>query len=178
MLVDHLKAKLSFQLMLMRAYLRRTISLIMRRADKLLPFVEVKNILRPYTQTYKGIKMVRLDQIVGSEGRHKDFDREFLPIQSRTRRKWESIALGYRRGVEFPPIKLYKIGNVYFVSDGNHRVSVAKCRGAKYIRAEIIECQTRVTLNSYTRINQLRLKGSMYAFWRRQGLMSLGLIKI
>jgi len=173
MLIDYLKAKLDFQLIRMKASFRRVTSSMTGKSDELLPFAEVKDILRPYGQSYKGTDIVRLDKIIGSEGRYKDFDREFFPLQSHTRRKWESIALGYYRRVEFPPVKLYKIGNVYFVSDGNHRVSVAKCRGTRYIKAEITECRTRVSLDGYVGINQLQLKGEHVRFLEKTKLDEL-----
>jgi hypothetical protein len=40
-------------------------------------------------------------------------------------------------------IKVYQVGNLYFVEDGHHRVSVARQLGLKLIEAEIWECQIR-----------------------------------
>jgi len=50
------------------------------------------------------------------------------------------------RAVGLPPIEVYQIGEVYFVQDGNHRVSVAYQLGARYIQAYVTEVQTRVPL--------------------------------
>jgi len=143
------------------------------KSGGLLPFAEVKDILRPYGQSYKGIELVELDKIVGSEGRHQDFDRKFFPLQSHTRRKWENIAIGYYRRVEFSPVKLYKIGDVYFVSDGNHRVSVAMSKRNKYIKAEVTECRTRVSLGEHAGMNQLRLRGEYERFLEKTRLDEL-----
>jgi hypothetical protein len=35
--------------------------------------------------------------------------------------------------ITLPSILLYEIGGVYFVRDGNHRVSVAKIKGVEFI---------------------------------------------
>jgi hypothetical protein len=91
---------------------------------------------------------VAIDQIVGSVGRYRDFDRAFLPRQVRTRGRWESIDRAYLEGVELPPIELYKIGETFFVKDGNHRVSVARERGQAFVDARVVEVASPAPITS------------------------------
>ena len=82
---------------------------------------------------------VPVARIVGSVGRSRDFDRDFQPVQRHTRSRWESIYVAALSGVTLPPVELYKVGDCYFVKDGNHRVSVARYLGAEFVDAEVTE---------------------------------------
>jgi hypothetical protein len=97
-------------------------------------------------QFYRGVQQVPVSKIIGSVDRYHDFDRRFLPTQSHTRPRWESVDIAHHTDVQLPPVQLYKVGEAYFVKDGNHRVSVAKEQGADYIDAEVIDCPTTVPL--------------------------------
>jgi hypothetical protein len=44
----------------------------------------------------------------------------------------------------YPPIEVYKVGDVYFVRDGNHRVSVARANGLTTIEAYVTEIPTEI----------------------------------
>jgi hypothetical protein len=131
-----------------RAFLHRVLALLGGRSEqlKLLSFSEVKEKIGWDTETYVGLKTVPASAIVGSVGRYQDFDREFLPVHRGSRRRWQSIDEAYYTDVELPPVQLYRVGDVYFVKDGNHRVSVARERGVEFIDAEVIECRLRVPL--------------------------------
>jgi hypothetical protein len=80
---------------------------------------------------------------VGSVGRHGEFDRNFMPAKSSLSYKWKRIDRALRRGVELPAVSLYKIGDAYFVEDGNHRVSVSRYQGIEMIDAEVTEFGAR-----------------------------------
>ena len=95
----------------------------------MLPFEEVVEALGRTGQHDLGLQVVPLDAIVGSVDRAVDFDRGLRPTSARLRSRWERIAAAQRRGEAFPPVSLYKIGDLYFVRDGHHRVSVAKSLG-------------------------------------------------
>lgn len=86
-----------------------------------------------------GEQSVRLDQIVGTQGRASDFDRDFNPLNSNSRQRWTSIATAELAGMDMPAVDLVKIGSQYFVSDGHHRISVARAMGSKYIDANVVE---------------------------------------
>ena len=91
-----------------------------------------------------GRRVVRVEQIVGSVGRSSEFDRVFLPTKASVGERWKRIDRAFHRGEELPPVSLYKIGDSYFVADGNHRVSVASYHGVEWIDAEVTEFHTSV----------------------------------
>jgi hypothetical protein len=84
-----------------------------------------------------GIQTVPIDQIRGSEGRCEDFDRAFHPLKAHTEERWVSVARAYMRGLSLPPVELIKIGAVYFVRDGHHRISAAAALGQQEIDAQV-----------------------------------------
>jgi len=133
-----------------RAFLRKVGAYLRRDpgSNQLLSFDEVKGALGTVSQVYLGLREVPVSQIVGSVGRHRDFDRAFLPSKPDLGTRWRRIDEIMDRGEELPPVSLYKIGDVYFVQDGNHRVSVALQRGVEMIDAEVIELRSRVPLDS------------------------------
>lgn len=92
-----------------------------------------------------GRRTVEVSRIVGSVGRSGDFDGRFMPKKARLRGKWEHVDLRFRRGEESPAVSLYKIGEEYFVSDGNHRISVARFHGIEMVEAEITEYRPLAT---------------------------------
>jgi hypothetical protein len=133
-----------------KAFLRR-IGAYLRRdpgSNQLLSFEEVKGALGAVSQVYLGMREVPVSKIVGSVGRHRDFDRAFLPSKPDLGTRWRRIDEIMHRAEELPPISLYKIGDAYFVQDGNHRVSVARQRGVEMIDAEVIELRSRVPVDS------------------------------
>jgi len=113
-----------------RAFFRKVIALLLGQKEqvKLLSFDDVKRKIKWSDESYIGLRSVPVNAIVGSVGRYKDFDREFLPVQRNTKQRWRSIDEAYYLDVTLPPVQLYKVGDVYFVKDGNHRVSVARER--------------------------------------------------
>jgi hypothetical protein len=133
-----------------RAFLRR-IGAYLRRdpgSNQLLSFEEVKGALGAVSQVYLGLREVPVSKIVGSVGRHRDFDRAFLPSKPDLGTRWRRIDEIMHRAEELPPVSLYKIGDAYFVQDGNHRVSVARQQGVEMIDAEVIELRSRVPVDS------------------------------
>src|SRR5689334_4054608 len=108
-----------------KAFLRAAWSTLQRRPNRLLAYDEVRDKLHVGGPVYKGLEAVPLNQIIGSVDRFGDFDRAFLPSQDFTEERWKNIGRAYYEDVHLPPVKLYKVGDAYFVVDGNHRVSVA-----------------------------------------------------
>lgn len=127
-----------------RAFMRRVLGFISGNDTKLMAWDEVKDKLKLRGLIARGIQTVPLDKIVGSVGRFQDFDNAFLPINNTLGRRWRSINHAFYDDIDLPPVQLYKVGEVYFVLDGNHRVSVAREHGASYIDAEVSEAMTRV----------------------------------
>ena len=133
----------------------------------MLPFEEVVEALGRIGQHDLGLQVVPLDAIVGSVDRAVDFDRGLRPTSARLRSRWERIAAAQRRGEAFPPVSLYKIGDLYFVRDGHHRVSVAKSLGRDDIDAYVVEVETRLPLTEETLVSDLPLKDHERLFRER-----------
>ena len=136
--------------------LSRVSRLLDPERENLLPFEAVKAILRPGEETYVGMEAVCVDSIVGSEGRYRDFNRHFLPRKEFLKSRWVSIDKAHYEDVILPPIRLYEVGGVYFVRDGNHRVSVARMRGQTMIDAEVTKLGTVVDLKPGMTLEELR----------------------
>lgn len=117
------------------------------RSTELLSFDEVQQKLRLGNCTDRGRQEIPLEAIVGSVGRYNDFTRSFLPRQDSDQERWARVKEGMSRSRGLPPIEVYQIGQVYFVLDGNHRVSVARQMGASHIEAYVIHFDTKVALN-------------------------------
>jgi hypothetical protein len=113
---------------------------------RLLSFHDVKQILKPKNEVYAGMQTVPIDKIVGSEGRYQDFDNHFLPRVNNLRQRWERVDEARLTDTVLPPIQLYELGGLYFVRDGNHRVSVAKAQGVSFIDAEVISLKSEIIL--------------------------------
>jgi hypothetical protein len=126
------------------AQIKDLLGLIRGKNTDLMSYEEVAKRVKAYQQIEMGTEMVPLDRIVGSVGRYKDFTREFLPRTRINRERWTRVD-GVLNSVEgYPPIDLYKIGEVYFVRDGNHRVSVARANGLTHIEAYVTKVQTDI----------------------------------
>ncbi|QLQ05850.1 MAG: hypothetical protein HZY76_07115 [Anaerolineae bacterium] len=91
--------------------------------------------------------MIRLDQIVGSVGRYRDFDRAFLPLSGANSERWKRLDVALNRLEDVPPIEVFQISDAFFVRDGNHRVSVARANGLSHIEAWVTVVDTPVPLS-------------------------------
>ena len=116
---------------------------------------DVKQLIRPTNETYVGMKVVPIEKIVGSEGRYNDFDNHFFPKSSHLRNRWQHVDEAAINDIILPPIKVYEIAGLYFVRDGNHRVSVAKSRGTEFIDAEVVSLQSEIKLNKPENIQDI-----------------------
>src|SRR3984893_5402543 len=108
----------------------------------ILPFDEVVAALGMKGERSLGLQTIPLDTIVGTVDSRRDFDRRFRPTSARVRERWERLALAQRRGESTPPIDVYRIGELHFVRDGHHRVSVALATGQTMIDAYVTEVRT------------------------------------
>ena len=158
----------------MRARRRATIARLIARlrgepddVGVVLPYEEVIQALGFVSERSAGLKVVPLDQIVGSVGRGRDFDRRFRPTSARSRGRWEQIAAAARRGESFPPVDLVQVGQIYFVRDGHHRVSVARALGRSDIDAYVAEVVTRIDANQAMKLSDLPLKSHERVFFER-----------
>ena len=109
---------------------------------------DVKKLIKPQNETYVGMKTIPIEKIVGSEGRYQDFDNKFFPKSSHLKNRWQHVDEAAIQAIDLPPIKVYEISGLYFVRDGNHRVSVAKARGTEFIDAEVVSLQSEIVLKT------------------------------
>lgn len=130
---------------------------------------EVRRRLGVLEEAYDGIRPIPVDRIVGTAGRSRDFDRNFLPRDETTRERWRRVEQAFPRG-DFPPIVVYDVDGSYFVVDGHHRVAVAKERGVKMIDAEITRLRTQGDLPGDADVGHL-----IHAEQRRLFLEATGL---
>ena len=137
-------------------------STIRRQSPRLLAFNKIEKWL-PQQRLYRGVGEVPLDQIIGSAGRHHEYNRKFQPLRDSLQERWVSIMI-LARTTGWSPVRLYKVGTLYFVEDGHHRVSVARWLKNKVIEAEIWEYPVNQefdpTAGLETVLIQLKLPGS------------------
>ena len=157
-----------------RARRRRVLGRLARRVsrgaadvDVLLPLDEVVAELGRMGERDLGLQVVAVDSIVGTVDRRRDFDRFFRPTSPQVRGRWERIARAARRGEPLPPVSLYRVGDVHFVRDGHHRVSVARAQRRVDIDAYVTEVITRVGAERTLRPSDLPLKGHERLFRER-----------
>ena len=133
----------------------------------ILPFEEVVAALGRRGERRLGQQVIPLDSIVGTVDRGREFDRSFRPTTGRVRTRWERIAAAQRRGTAMPPIDVYRIGELHFVKDGHHRVSVARALGHKDINAYVTEVLTEVGAEREITLADLPLKSHERLFRER-----------
>jgi hypothetical protein len=138
----------------------------------LLPFEQVRKQFRLRDHHFRGLQEVPLDQIVGSVGRNQDFTRTFLPRSDGLRERWGAVEDRVKKG-GLPPVELYKVGDTYFVRDGNHRVSVARTQSVPYIDPFVREYTSLVTLSPGDDLDDLLIKQGYVAFLEKTGLNEL-----
>ncbi len=153
-----------------KAFLNSVWASLSGQPNRLLSYDEVKEKLHVGGPIYRGVQTVRVDQIVGSLNRYHQFDRAFLPTQDDTSARWLSINRAFYQDVSLPPVVLYKVGQVYFVVDGHHRVSVAREQGQEFIDADVRECATRVNITPDLKTEDLEILGDKVHFLERTAL--------
>jgi hypothetical protein len=158
----------------LRARRRATVARLVARlrgepddVNVILPYEEVIQALGFVSERPVGLGVVPLDAIVGTIDRQRDFDRRFRPTSRRVRSRWEQIAAAMRRGESMPPVDLLKVGEIHFVRDGHHRVSVARALGLSDIDAYVTEVVTRVDAGAAMKFTDLPVKSHERVFFER-----------
>ena len=144
-----------------------------RQRATLLSYDDIKEKLHIGGPIYRGIKTVRVDQIAGSLNRYHEFDRVFLPASDTLAERWQRVNRAFYQEISLPPVVLYKVGQVYFVVDGHHRVSVAREQGQIEIDAEVRECATRVNITANIQPEDLEILEDKVHFLERTALDDL-----
>jgi hypothetical protein len=158
-----------------RARRRQNLARLARRLRRepgdvnvILPFDEVVEALGYRGEKRLGLETIDVDSIVGTVDRsRREFDRHFRPTSRLVRRRWQKIAEAMRRGESMPPIRVYRVGDLHFVEDGHHRVSVARQMGLDKIDAYVAEIQTALPADSAISPRDLPLKSHERLFFER-----------
>src|SRR6266498_5283666 len=167
------QARSDFQRARFKAFINRVLGALSGQPTTLLSYDEIKEKLHIGGPIYRGVQTVLVDQIAGSLNRYHEFDRVFQPASDKLAERWQSVNRAFYQDVSLPPVVLYKVGEVYFVVDGHHRVSVAREQGQIYIEAEVRECATRVNLTPNLRLEDLEILENKVNFLERTSLDEL-----
>jgi hypothetical protein len=162
-----------FQRARFKAFFHRVWDSLSGNRTTLLSYDDIKEKLHIGGPMYRGVQTVRVDQIAGSLNRYHEFDRVFLPASNTLSTRWQSVNRAFYEDVSLPPVVLYKVGQVYFVVDGHHRVSVAREQGQEFIEADVRECSSRVNITADIRPEDLEILHDKVNFLERTSLDSL-----
>src|SRR5262245_41513390 len=164
------QARLDFQRARFKAFMNRAWATLSGQPTTLLSYDDIKEKLHIGGPIYRGMKTVRVDHIAGSLNRYHEFDRVFLPASDILAQRWQRVNRAFYQEVSLPPVVLYKVGQVYFVVDGHHRVSVAREQGQLEIEAEVRECATRVNITPDIKPEDLEILESKVHFFERSSI--------
>lgn len=153
-----------FQAARQKAGMQEILARLRGKSNQLLSYDEVAEKLNLHARTERGTRMIPVDAIIGSVGRYTDFTRTFLPRRANDQERWARVKAAMEEDAGLPPIEVYKVGEVYFVIDGNHRVSIARQEGTKTIEARVIEVQTSVPLTPDIQPDDLIVKAEYAGF--------------
>jgi len=156
-----------------QAFFEGVIGQLRGQPTALLPFDEVRDALGLVPSADRGLAEIPLSKIVGSVGRYRDFTRSFLPLDPSIKERWKRIYTAAQGMEGLPPIEVYRVGDAYFVKDGNHRVSVAREMGAEFIQAYVREFSSPVHISADTNLDELILKSEEARFLKHTGLDEL-----
>jgi len=161
---NYRKAIIDFDEARRKAEIREVFARLTGESTRLLSYEEVRNKLKATEANKRTYKEIPLSSIVGSVGRYTDFSRDYLPLRDSMRNRWAAIMEKTTNLLGLPPIDVYQIGDVYFVLDGNHRVSVARELEATHIQAYVTELRTRVPISPDIEPDQLIIKAEQVDF--------------
>ena len=167
------KTQADFQQARFKAFMHRVWDSLSGQRTTLLSYDDIKEKLHIGGPIYRGVQTVRVDQIAGSLNRYHEFDRVFMPASNTLSARWQSVNRAFYEDVSLPPVVLYKVGQVYFVVDGHHRVSVARKQNQLFIDAEVRECSTRVNITPDIRPEDLEIIHDKVHFLERTSLDKL-----
>src|SRR5688572_25699753 len=156
----------------LRGKLQGVLARITGKSNELLSYEEIADKLKLQGRSDKGLQNIPIDAIVGSVGRYTDFTRTFLPRRADDQQRWANVKAASMDpiGGGLEPIEVYKVSEVYFVLDGNHRVSIARQEGEKTIQAHVIEIQTEIPLTPDVQPDELIVKAEYANFLTQTGL--------
>jgi hypothetical protein len=166
------KAIMDFERVRRQAKLQELLAYLMGKSTDLLSYEEVRRLVRAGGKVERGIQQIPVAAIVGSVGRYKDFTRTFLPRNDSDQSRWAAVKVA-QMTQGLPPITVYQMSDVYFVLDGNHRVSIARQLGSETIEAYVTEVRTDVPLKPNMQPNELIVKAEYADFLAETNLKVL-----
>lgn len=161
-MIDAMSTREDFSRAKTRARFQSLLNTLTWKNTDLLSFYEVTSIIKPKSETYRGMQTIPVSRIIGSEGRYHDFSSAFFPKREMLRNRWESVDRAVLSDIVLPPISVFSLGGYYFVRDGNHRVSVAKAQGVEFIDAEVVELDSQIPLEEGMTMKTLRRRVVTY----------------
>jgi nucleotide-binding universal stress UspA family protein len=161
---DQTRAREDFDQARKEAALQDLLAGLRRKSRELIAFDDIQARFSVIPSAKEEIRSIQLDAVVGSVGRYNDFNRDFLPRNPSDMDRWTSVKRARDANIDLPPIKVYQVGEIFFVIDGNHRVSVAKRRGETEIRASVIEIPARVELTREDSVEEVVRKAALNGF--------------
>lgn len=172
---NYLSALQDFNNARRKASIQEILARLAGKSSELLSYEEVAKKLKLNVRTERGIYDIPLKAIVGSVGRYTEFTRGFLPLKNEDQVRWArvKVVVDDPRGTGLPPIDVYKVGEAFFVLDGNHRVSIAREEGFEFIEAHVIEVKTDVPLTADTQPDDLIIKSEYADFLTQTDFASL-----
>jgi nucleotide-binding universal stress UspA family protein len=158
-----------------KAAMQEVLARLTGKSNELLSYEEVAKKLKLNVRTERGVHEIPVKAIVGSLGRYTEFTRSFLPRKNEDQERWARVktVIDDPRGAGLPPIEVYKVGEVYFVLDGNHRVSVARQEGFEFIEAHVIEVRTDIPVTPDLQPDDLIVKSEYAGFLEQTDLTRL-----
>ena len=172
---SYARAMLDFRHARRKADMQNLLAWLTGKDTRLLSYEDVRRKLHANVNAAnkQGLRDIPLDAIIGSVGRYADFNRDFLPQREGIQDRWARVMAKAAGPTGLPPIDVYKIGDAYFVLDGNHRVSVARQLGATHIQANVTEIKTDVPLTPDTSPDDLILKAEYADFLEKTHIHQL-----
>ncbi|MBP6471352.1 MAG: ParB N-terminal domain-containing protein, partial [Chloroflexi bacterium] len=155
------------------ASLQQLLARMTGKPTDLLAYNDVSTKLKISGGEELGVQEISLDAIVGSVGRYQDFTRSFMPRSDQDAERWVRVKTAVNDMTGMPPIDVYKVGDAYFVIDGNHRVSVARQLGGKTISARVMEVNSRVPLSNRADATEIICKARYLEFLEHTNLDKL-----
>jgi nucleotide-binding universal stress UspA family protein len=155
--ISYIAAIRDFRRARRQAVMNEIIARLTGKPADLYSYEEVRQKLKVVESSNQQLKDIPLDAIVGSVGRYSDFTRDFLPRRDSAQERWSRVMAAMSSLTGVPPIEAYQIGDVFFVKDGNHRVSVARQMGSTHIEGYVTEIRTKVPFSTDTEPDDLIL---------------------
>lgn len=164
--IEYTKALEDFRHARAKARLQHLWASITGESKELLQYDEITRKMHAIGGSSKGLKEIPVESIVGSVNRYQDFDKDFLPMRDYDIQRWANVKamMTTPGGTGLPPIRVYKIGETYFVLDGNHRVSIAREMGLEFLEGYVTEIPTRVPLTPEDSPEDIILKSEYIDF--------------